>query len=73
MARYKDVNWNLYGNDGDKLVDNVNIKIALMMDIRDRLDRVLRVLECSNTADIPCILRRIARNTAKKRRKTKKP
>jgi hypothetical protein len=73
MARYKDAKWNLLGDDTDSRVPTDVVRAALLMDIRDRLDRLLRVIECENTKDIPNILRRIAKNTAKKRRKANPP
>lgn len=69
MGRFRNCNWNTPTPEGSTNVSNDEVKIALLMDIRDRLDRVLRVLECGNARDIPNILRRISRNTAKPRKK----
>jgi hypothetical protein len=58
MARHKNVNWNLQG-----IVQNVPndiVKIALLMDIRDELQK------------LDSILRQIATNTQKPRRRAKK-
>jgi len=44
------------------------LQLAALMAIRDELKRLNDVFACSNTIAIPNLLRRIARNTAKKRK-----
>jgi hypothetical protein len=46
--------------------------LALLMDIRDELQRLNEVLHCSNFLAVPRKLDRIARNTAKPRRRRRK-
>ena len=47
-------------------------QLAVLMDIRAELRRIRSVLECHNTTAIPEILRRISRNTAKRKRIVRK-
>lgn len=68
MARRKDVDWNL--GEGTATWDQV--KVAVMMDIRDELKRLNTLLHCSNFQQIPRVLRSIRRNTYKRRKPTPK-
>lgn len=68
MARHPNVDWNL--PDSLKTWEQVNT--AVLMDIRDELQRLNRLLYCSNFTAIPSILRAIGRNTTKPRRRRKK-
>lgn len=43
------------------------MSLAVLMDIRDELQRLNRLLHCSNFVAIPTILRRIDQNAAKKK------
>jgi len=65
MARHKNQNWNL---PDPKVETWEQVSVAVLMDIRDELQKLNRVFECRNTIAIPSLLRRIARNTAKKRK-----
>ncbi len=69
-TRHRNVNWNI----GDTLagVSWNQIQCALLMDIRDELQQMNRLLHCSHFLDIPHKLDAIRRNTAKKR-KTPRP
>lgn len=69
MARHRGVQWRLPGHDSDQTVDNVVVNQALLMDIRDELQKLNRVFACPDFIAIPRTLTRIARNTTKKRRK----
>lgn len=62
-TRHKNVTWNV----GDTTWDGV--KVAVLMDIRDELQKLNRVFECHNFLAIPSDLRAIRRNTNKPRRK----
>lgn len=65
MARHASGNWNL----PDALTWE-QVGIAILMDIRDRLDRIsnnTNPLTCRNAQDIPKILRKIAANTDRAR------
>lgn len=65
MARYRDRDWNLPETLGS--YDQVNA--ALLMDIRDELKTLNRLLRCPNFINIPSKLDAIRRNTAKPKRK----
>ncbi|BAQ16071.1 hypothetical protein [Methyloceanibacter caenitepidi] len=65
MARKKNVNWDLPDKNS---WDAANL--ALLMDIRDELQKLNALLACRNFTDIPTILRGIRTNTAKPRKKT---
>lgn len=72
MARHKDRDWNL----PDKAQDWGQVRVALLMDIRDELREVrqrLSVLQCPNFIAIPQKLDAIQRNTAKPKRKRRTP
>lgn len=73
MARHKDVIWNLSegvldSSTGYRRHDISSIHAALLMDIRDELQKLNRILSCTNFTMIPSILRAIRSNTSKKRR-----
>lgn len=59
MARYKNVDWNFHGNESDTTVPVDRIKMALLMDIRDELQRLNTLLHCPNFMSIPHKLDRI--------------
>jgi hypothetical protein len=61
-TRHRDVDWSL-----PTTADYPAATLAVLMDLRDRLDRLLAVVECRNFTNIPTTLRSIARNTARYR------
>lgn len=65
-TRLANRNWNVGGDDG-KARDWDCVKIAVLMDIRDELQKLNRLLGCSNFLSIPATLRSIRRNTHKLR------
>ena len=68
MARFKNVDWILpdaYGPEHNQHSWE-SIHTALLMDIRDELKALNRVLSCTGFLDIPRKLERIERNTRKK-------
>ena len=77
MARHKNVDWNLpEGGRGGTTHNYQSIHAALLMDLRDELkemNRLLRnlnsIFNCSNFLSIPRVIAEIRRNTAKPRRK----
>ena len=73
MARHKDQNWSLPDgykqSDGSRTHSWESIQVSLLMDLRDELKSLNRLLHCSNFIAIPRKLDRIGRNTEKKRRK----
>jgi hypothetical protein len=76
MARHKDQQWSLPEGTpkpgGGAEHSWRSIKVALLMDIRDELKQLNRLLHCSNFLNIPSELGHIRRNTLKPRR-TQKP
>lgn len=73
MARHANYNWNLPegipNSNGGKSHTWESIHAALLMDIRDELQKLNQLLHCSNFVGIPSKLERIARNTVKPRKK----
>lgn len=68
--RMKDRNWSPADEDGS-VPTWERANLAVLMDIRDELKTLNRLLGCSNFIAVPEILRGIERNTAKPRRKKK--
>ena len=69
MARNKDWNWGI-GEGPTYSWDAATL--AVLMDLRDELKALNRIVGCDNAIDIPNILRRIDTNTKKVARKRKK-
>lgn len=65
MARYKNVQWRLPGNEHDANVNNDVVKQALLMDIRDELQTLNNVFRCSNFLSIPRVLKDIRARTGR--------
>lgn len=71
-SREARTNWTIQkGDNGHYSYDQAHL--AVLMDLRDLLDRLVAVLECSNFTRLPVTLRAIERNTRKKKRVTKVP
>lgn len=76
-SRTKDLNWNVYGQASSTGITTNSIDdkhTALMMDIRDELQKLNALLHCHNFTAIPTILRGIraklpARKPAKRAKK----
>ena len=75
MARHKDVQWNLPegvpNGRGATVHSWESIQTAVLMDIRDELQRLNGLLHCSHFIAIPKTLREIARHTTRRPRKKK--
>jgi len=73
MARHKDTAWNLPDGTptgrGNREHSYPSIHAALLMDIRDELKRLNAAISCLNFQAIPSELRKIVRNTTKRRRR----
>lgn len=66
-TRKANINWNLQTNgNGTTPVDAA--QLAVLMDLRDELQKLNRLLHCRNFIEIPLILRAIRRNTIKRKR-----
>lgn len=57
--RHANVNWELPTTPEGKIGTWDAVKVAVLMDIRDELQAIRRVLECSNTTRIPKTLMEI--------------
>ena len=68
-TRHKDRNWNLPTRDNGAIETWDAIKIAVLMDIRDEMQKLNNLLGCPNFTGIPRSLTAIRRNTAKPRRR----
>lgn len=66
--RQKNVNWLVAEPDGN-VPTCERCCLAVLMDIRDELQRLNTLLSCENFLRIPHDLQQIRRNTAKPRRK----
>lgn len=73
MARFKNTVWNLSAEEADRTVSNEHIKMALMMDLRDEMQALNRVMACQNVMagfialqSIDRTLKRIDKRLAKK-------
>jgi len=70
--RFKNVSWNLPVDGRGAIATWDAVKLAVLMDIRDELQKLNRVFNCGNFLNVPNVLREISRNTAKPRRKRRK-
>lgn len=66
--RFKNQDWRLATNL-DGTVPITHVQTAVLMDIRDELQRLNSLLHCYRFIGIPNQLEKIVRNTAKRRRK----
>lgn len=64
--------WSVERLNSQGSVSQDDARLAVLMDIREELQRVRSVLECTNCLRVPRILDRIAKNTAKKKRRAAK-
>ena len=72
MARHRNANWTLSGSDSplDEREPQSweQVSIAVLMDIREELQRLNSLLHCHNFLEFPRVLRQIRRNTTKKKK-----
>lgn len=66
-TRKKGINWTIK-TDRDGLTSIDDAHLAVLMDLRDELQQLNRLLSCTNFTGIPTTLRTIARNTTKQKR-----
>lgn len=69
-TRLSDREW-AAGDSNGKVQGFPGAQLAVLMDIRDRLDRICRILECHNFTTLPRAVRKIAVNTTRKPRAKK--
>lgn len=65
MARHKNASWHL----SDPAARWEEVQVAVLMDIRDELQRLNSLLHCSNFMNMPHTLRTISTNTRRRKRK----
>ena len=63
-TRRKNTNWKIKVDPGGVATFD-QAKLAVLMDIRDELQALNRIMSCSNTLAIPALLRSIGANTEK--------
>jgi hypothetical protein len=72
-TRRKDKDWIVTDdNTGARIGNWAQVQVALLMDLRDELKKLNALLHCHNFVEIPSILRKLERNTKKKRKKRAK-
>jgi len=69
--RHRNANWAITLHSNGQTVSFEGAQLAVLMDIRDELQALNRLLNCHNALDIPRILRQIRANTSKPKRKVK--
>ena len=71
-TRQKNLNWSVTIPDGSRMIEKAydGVFVALLMDIRDELQTLNRLLSCPNFLGMPAALRKVARNTTPKRPKS---
>lgn len=68
--RGKDVDWAPCDEAGTAATW-AQVQAAILMDIRDELKKLNALAHCHNTIAIPALLKRIAKNTTKPKRRKK--
>jgi hypothetical protein len=66
-AEYANREWKLWLDDDNKFSQET-VQCAILMDIRAELQRMNNILQCPNFVEIPSILRRVERNTKKRKK-----
>jgi hypothetical protein len=69
-TRLKNIDWQP-GNNSAQADSWERVQIAILLDLRDELQKLNTLLHCHNAVDIPNILRRIDTNTHKVKRSKK--
>ncbi len=70
-AKFVNADWDLANADG-KIESWERVGIAVLMDIRDELQKLNRLLGCPNFLGMPQTLREIQKNTHKPRKYVRK-
>lgn len=68
--RHRNENWRLRPSQPNGVTPGGTVTHALLMDIRDELQRLNGLLFCANFTGIPAILRGISRNTRQPKKRT---
>lgn len=72
MPRFKNIEWDLPQNQTGQIATWDAVRVAVLMDIRNELQTLNRLLGCYNFIRIPTVLDNINANTRKPKRKAKK-
>lgn len=70
--RFENRNWTFPVNSEGNITEWEHVSIAVLMDIRDELQKLNRVLACPNFQAMPHQISRVARDVAGLRRDLKK-
>ena len=71
-GRHQGKEWTIATFPDGNSVTPEDARLAVLMDIREELIKLNRLLNCHNAIDIPNILRRIDRNTKRPSRSQKR-
>lgn len=66
--KFQNVDWTVDTAKNGVIADWEMVRVSVLMDIRDELQKLNALLHCSNFVAIPQILRRVSANTAKPRK-----
>jgi hypothetical protein len=69
--RLKDHNW-VFEKDGPNGISYESAQLAVLMDLRDELKKLNRLLHCPSFMEIPSTLRSIQRNMPAKKKRVKR-
>jgi hypothetical protein len=70
-TRHKNSRWELPA-DGTGRLEWTHVQVALLMDIRDEMQRLNNIIGCTNFLAIPYHLEEIRKNTRRPRRRKRK-
>lgn len=67
-TRCKNTNWQIHlSDDRSKTASVQDAQLAVLMDIRDELQRLNEAIQCPNFYNIPSLLRQIRHNTRRQK------
>ena len=70
--KYRNSDWTLNeGTDGKSVINATEASLSVLMDIRDELKSLNRVIGCRNFMNIPATLRSIQKSVSKRKIKRK--
>jgi hypothetical protein len=67
VSRTRYIEWSVFPNSDNKVTQE-EARLCVLMDIREELQKLNRLLNCGNFLGIPYSLNKIAKNTTRKRR-----
>lgn len=69
-TRRSNKDWTVCGEQAGDMIGWDGAKLAVLMDLRDELKKLNTLLHCSKFTSLPDTLRKIERNTRRKRKPT---